>query len=188
LKPIPLRPIAHLLYLALPVLLLISACKRDTIGDILFEAPYAPFEFGMPAGEPGFRTFVVARPSIATGAGDLLRNAGVAADDVEVFGGLRARVVSLTGEDFSEIERIELRACPVGTPLGCDRATIVFSQSDLFRRRQQSIDLSPGLLNFKELFLGNDNIRIELVLQPGATTTRNIEARLEWAMAAFGEN
>lgn len=150
--------------------------------------PYAPIEFGMPAGEPAFRTFVVARPVLPTGLLEALRNSQTSADDVEVFGGLRARVVSLTGEDFGEIERIELRACPVGTPLGCDRATIVFSQDDLFRRRQQSIDLSPGLLNFKNLFLGNDNVRIELVLQPGATTTRNIEARLEWAMAAFGEN
>ncbi|MCX8212162.1 MAG: hypothetical protein ACJATN_001181 [Neolewinella sp.] len=62
----------------------------------------------------------------------------------------------------------------------------MFSQSDLFRRRQQSVDLSPQLLNFKDLFLGNDNVRIELVFRPGSTTSRTIEARLEWAGVAFG--
>jgi len=142
----------------------------------------------VPAGQPSFRTFVAARPIIPTAAIEALNDAQLSPDDVEILGGLRARVVSLTGEDFSEIERIELRACPVGSTLGCQSLTsLVFSQGDLFRRRQQSIALSPGVLNFKTLFLGNDNIRLELVFQPGITTSRTIEARLEWAMAAFGE-
>ncbi len=142
----------------------------------------------MPAGQSGFSAFVAARPSIPTGLTNALRDAQLTADDVAVFGGLRARIVSLTGEDFSEIERIELRACTVGTPGGCQPLTFpVFTQDDLFRRRQQSIDLNPSPVNLKTLFLGNENIRLELILQPGTTTTRTIEARFEWAMAAFGE-
>jgi hypothetical protein len=117
---------------------------------------------------------------------EAMRTAGVTPDEIDVYGGFRARVTSLTGEDFSEIERIELRACPVGSTNGCDQRDIMFSQSDLFRRRQQTIDLSPGLVNFKDLFLGNDNVRIELVFFPGITTSRTIEARLEWAGVAFG--
>lgn len=116
-----------------------------------------------------------------------MRDAQVAVDDINVFGGLRARVVSITGEDFREIERMEVRACPVGTPGGCDRGNIVFSQGDLFGRRLQSVDLSPSLLNFKTLFVGNENVRVELVFVLGQSTTRNLEGRLEWAMAAFGE-
>jgi hypothetical protein len=167
-------------------MLLISACKRDINGDRLFEVPYPIVDFIVPAGVPSFQTFVVAQNSVPTGVVEAMRLASVTADEVDVYGGLRARVVSLTGEDFGEIERIELRACPVGTSGGCDQATIMFSQSDLFRRRQQSVDLSPQLLNFKDLFLGNDNVRIELVFRPGSTTSRTIEARLEWAGVAFG--
>jgi hypothetical protein len=115
-----------------------------------------------------------------------MRLANVTSDEIDIYGGLRARVTSLSGEDFSEIERIELRACPVGQVGGCDQRDIMFSQSDLFRRRQQTIDLSPGLINFRELFLGSDNVRIELVFFPGITTSRTIEARLEWAGVAFG--
>ncbi|TXF88771.1 hypothetical protein FUA23_13040 [Neolewinella aurantiaca] len=178
--------IVRFLYFALPCLFLISACKRDTNGDLLFEVPYPVVNFVIPAGVPSFQTFVISQNSVPTGLVEAMRVANVTADDIDVYGGLRARVVSLSGEDFSEIERIELRACPVGTAFGCDQASIVFSQSDLYRRRQQSVDLSPQLLNFKNLFLGNDNVRIELVFQPGITTSQTIEARLEWAGAAFG--
>ncbi|WP_020571169.1 hypothetical protein [Neolewinella persica] len=140
----------------------------------------------MPAGQPNFQSFVNAQEIVPTSIAEALLEANVTADDVDIYGGFRARVVSLTGEDFSEIERIELRACPVGTPGGCDRSFLMFSQGDLFRRRDQTINLSPGLLNFKELFFGNDFVRIELVFFPGITTSRNIEARLEWSAIAFG--
>ena len=115
-----------------------------------------------------------------------MSDAAVSADDIDLVGGLRARVVSLTGEDFSEIERIEIRACTVGTPRGCNQQDIMFSVDDLFRRRQQTINLNPSLVNFKTLFVGNDNVRIELVFRSGITTSRIIEARLEWTAVAFG--
>jgi len=160
----------------------------DNTGDRLFEVPY-PIrnDIIMPAGQPVRSSFVNAQNSIPTGLMEAMRLASVSPDEIDVYGGFRARVTSLTGEDFGEIERIELRACPVGSANGCSRTTdIMFSQSDLFRRRQQTIDLSPGLVNFKDLFLGNDNVRIELIFFPGITTSRTIEARLEWSGVAFG--
>lgn len=168
-------------------MLLVSACKQISNGDRLFEVPYPIVEFDIPAGRPSFQSIVVPQNSIPTGLLDAMQQANVSADEIDVFGGLRARVVSLTGEDFSDIDRIELRACPVGTTNGCSSTLdIMFSQDDLFRRRQQTVDLSPGLINFRELFLGSDNVRIELIFFPGTTTSRALEGRLEWAGAAFG--
>jgi len=115
-----------------------------------------------------------------------MMEANVTTDDIDLVGGLRARVVSLTGEDFSEIERIELRACPVGSPGGCNQQDIMFSVDDLFRRRQQTVNLNPSLVNFKTLFAGSDNVRVELVFRSGITTSRIIQARLEWTAVAFG--
>ncbi len=115
-----------------------------------------------------------------------MNDAAVGADEIDLVGGFRARVVSLTNEDFSEIERIEIRVCPVGTAGGCTQRDILFSQDDLFRRRQQTVDLSPSLINFKNLFVGSDNMRVELVFFAGITTSRNLEARLEWSVGAFG--
>lgn len=143
-------------------------------------------EFVVPSGQPSFQTLVIAQPSLPTAFVDAMRDADVSADDIDLVGGLRARVVSLTGEDFSEIERIELRACPIGSPGGCNQQDIMFSVDDLFRRRQQTINLNPSLVNFKNLFVGNDNVRVELVFRSGITTSRTIEARLEWVAVAFG--
>lgn len=160
---------------------------RDTNGDRLFEVPYPIVDdILVPAGQVRSRSFVNAQNRVPTGLEEAMRLASVSPDEIDVYGGFRARVVSLTGDDFSEIERIELRACPVGTPNGCDQRSIMFSQSDLFRRRQQTIDLNPGLINFRDLFLGNDDVRIELVFFAGTTTSRTIEARLEWSGVAFG--
>jgi hypothetical protein len=166
--------------------LLVSACKRDTNGDRLFEVTYPVIEFVVPSGQPSFQTLVIAQPTLPTAFVDAMRDAAVTADDIDLVGGLRARVVSLTGEDFSEIERIELRACPIGSSGGCNQQDIMFSVDDLFRRRQQTVNLNPSLVNFKNLFVGNDNVRIELVFRSGITTSRIIEARLEWAAVAFG--
>ena len=183
---INLSAIARFLCFVLPCLFLVSACVPDTNGDRLFEVPYPIVDFSIPAGRPTFQSHVVSQNSVPTGLVEAMRIAGVSPDEVDVYSGLRARVVSLTGDNFDEVERIELRACPIGTPGGCAPQDLLFSQSDLFRRRQQTIDLNPGLVNFRELFLGSDNVRVELVFFFGITTSRTIEARLEWAGAAFG--
>jgi hypothetical protein len=179
------RAIVRILYFILPCLLFTSACKRFDNGDLLFEVTYPVVEFAIASGQPPFQTLVIAQPSIPTAFVDAMMEAAISADDIDLVGGFRARVVSLTGEDFSEIERIEIRACAVGTPRGCQTGTL-FSIDDLFRRRQQTVNLNPSPGNFRDLFVGNDNVRIELIFSPGITTSRTIEARLEWTVGAFG--
>ncbi|MEM9930639.1 MAG: hypothetical protein AAF840_12515 [Bacteroidota bacterium] len=163
-----------------------AACERQDLGDRLFEVTYPVTEFAVLGGQPTAVSNVIALNSVPTSFLTAMNDAAVSADDIDLVGGFRARVVSLTNDDFSEMERIEVRACAVGTPGGCTQQDILFSQSDLFRRRQQTVDLSPSLLNFKELFVGSDFIRVEVVFFSGITTSRNLEARLDWSVAAFG--
>lgn len=156
------------------------------MGDLLFEVTYPVTEFVVLGGQTSVVSSVVAQNSVQTSFFTAISDAGVRAEDIDLVGGYRARVVSLTNDDFGEMERIEIRVCPVGTPGGCSQRDILFSQDDLFRRRQQTVDLSPSLINFRELFVGSDNMRVELVFFAGITTSRNLEARLEWSVAAFG--
>lgn len=156
------------------------------MGDRLFDITYPIVDFVVPAGQPNFQTLVISQNRLATVFTEEMTRTSTSAEEIDAVGGFRARVVSLNGEDFGEIERIELRACPVGQANGCSQFDILFSIDDLFRRRQQTVDLNPGLRNFKNLFLGNEEIRVELVLRPGITTSRTIEARLEWAIQAVG--
>lgn len=172
--------------LVLGILFFGSACQRDFVGDRLFEVTYPVIEFNIPAGQPNFSTFVIAQPQVFTNFVDEINQANVTAEDIDNVSGLRARVTSLSGEDFGEIERIELRVCTVGQSGGCDQFNLLFSVDDLFRRRQQTVNLNPGLRNFRELFVGNEIIRMELVISPGITTSQNIQARLEWAVQAVG--
>lgn len=168
-------------------LLFSASCKREGIGPVLFEVPFPVVEFGLLGGAVPAETQVISQDAIRTSFEQAMTNAGLTAEDVAFVGGLRARVVAINAEDFSEMERITLRACPVGTQNGCfDPRTQLFTVEDLFRRRQQAVDLNPTPINFKTFFLDNPQIRLELTFQSGQTTSRNIEARLEWTLAAFG--
>lgn len=143
-------------------------------------------EFVIPAGQVG--SFFIARDRMATGFFEAMRENNVDGDDVDLVGGFRARMVSLTGDDFSAIERIDLRACPVGNPNGCTDLTFnLFSLTDNFGRRQQNINLNPSPINLRELFVGSDDFRFEIVIFPGQTTAFPIEARLEWEVQAVGD-
>lgn len=133
-------------------------------------------------------TFFVARDRMPTGFFEALRDNDVTGDDVDLVGGFRARLVALNGEDFSQIERVDLRACPVGTPNGCTDITFnLFSITDNFNRRQQTLNLNPSPVNLRNLFVGSDEFRFEIVVFPGQTTSFPIEARLEWEIQAVGD-
>ena len=145
-------------------------------------------EFNLLAGEISARTTVISRPNFPNAFPDALRDANIPVGDVDLIGGLRARVVALNGDDFGEYERIEIRACPRGSSGGCNNiSSIVFSQEDLFRRRDQTVNLSPSLVNFRELLLGSDLYRFELTFRSGTVTSRNISGRLEWSLMAVGD-
>ncbi|OAV42987.1 hypothetical protein [Lewinella sp. 4G2] len=171
--------------LLLPLIFLSAGCGSDNLGDRLFEVQYPVIEFPIPAGQSRIQQFVVADPSVATRFQEEMQRAGVTADDIDLVGGLRARVTSLTGDDFSEFERMELRVCPVGQSGGCDQFDLLFSVDDLFRRRQVRVDLNPGLRNLKDIFLG-ERMRVELILVAGDFSSVALDARLEWSVQAVG--
>jgi len=177
-----------ILLFSLLVLFLSSTCKREGIGEVLFEIPFPVLEFEVLGGEIPAITRVISLDFVATGLRDAMAAAGVTEEDINVVGGLRARVVSLTGENFSEMERITLRACAVGSTGGCfDPLSQLFTVDDLFGRRQQTVNLNPTPINFKEFFLDNEQVRLELTFQSAVTTSRNLEGRLEWTLAGFSE-
>lgn len=167
------------------ILLTATGCRQNNLGDRLFEVIYPATEFAIPAGQTRFATFVASQPFVSTQFQEAIARAGVTAEDIDQVGGLRARVVSLTGDDFREFERVELRVCPVGRPTGCDPLDIMFSVDDLFERRLLTVDLNPGLLNFRELFLG-DQMRVEVVFTAASVSTVSLQARLEWSVQAVG--
>ncbi|MTB53665.1 hypothetical protein [Lewinella sp. W8] len=177
----------RLLLFSLSVILLAFGCQRSTDGTRLLEVTYPPIDFVIPAGQPNFQTLVIAQDGLATRFVEEMMANNVDPSDIDLVGGLRGRVTSLDGQDLGELERIELRACPIGQPNGCNQFDILFSVDDLFRRRDQVVNLNPGLRNFRNLFVGNDNIRIEIVLTPGLTTSITVEARLEWSVTAIGD-
>lgn len=173
----------------LPAVLLIlfaSGCRNEFQGTRLFTVQYPVIDFIIPAGIIG--TNVAARPSLPTGFFDALRDNNVDAEAVDLVGGFRARIVSLDGQDFSQIDRIDLRACPVGQPNGCTDITFnLFSIPDNCRRNQAVLNLSPSLVNLRDLFVGSDDFRFEIVTVPCQTTSFPIEARLEWEVQAVGD-
>ena len=170
---------------AIVAVLVLSGCPRSNLGDRLFDINYPVVEFTIPAGLPGFQTYVIAQPRMATNFQDQLVASGYTADDVDLVGGIRARIVSLSGEDFREIERAELRVCSADAS-DCTFIDLMFSVDDLGGRRQQVIDLNPGQRNFRNLFLDNEEVRMELVLTAFDVTSVNIDARLEWTVGALG--
>ena len=166
-------------------LLLFCGCPRSTLGERLFDITFPPVDFDIRAGQPSFRTFVIAQPGVTTGFNQALADRGLSADDVDIVSGVRARIVSLSGEDFREIERIELRVCPASAT-DCTYIDLLFSIDDLGGRRQQVVNLNPGERNFRNLFLQEEAVRVEIVVTPFNVTTQNIDARLEWTLGALG--
>ncbi|MCP9234461.1 hypothetical protein [Lewinella sp. JB7] len=167
------------------LVLVLCGCPRSTFGDRLFEINYPVVDITIPAGQPSFRTYVVAQPQLETGFQQAMIDNGVEPSDIYLVGGVRARLTSLSGEDFREIERIELRVCPASES-DCTFIDLMFSISDLGGRRQQVVNLNPGEKNFRNLFLEREEVRMELVIFPFDVTTQNIDARLEWTIGAVG--
>ena len=170
--------------LALLGLCVLLACPSSSRGERLFDITYDPIEFVVPAGQVAPQLFVVSRNNMVTRFLSTLDDSGFTADEVDQVGGVRARVVSLSGEDFREIDRVELRVCPITEPQ-CSIADIMFSV-DHEGRRQQVINLNPGLRNFRPLYLEQETVRMEVVFYPLGVTSQNIETRLEWTLGAIG--
>lgn len=169
------------------VLFLSAGCKRDFGGTRLFEVTYAPQNLSVPAGQVSPISWVVDIDPLPTGFAQALADNGVPAEDVDLVGGFRARVTTLDGTDFSEIDRIELRACPRGQQFGCDRFQNVFTWTEAGGGRRQTLNLNPTPINFRELFVGNEEFRFEITFRPRISTTQSIAYRLEWSVQAVGD-
>lgn len=176
-----MRAITFLIFGCLTLL----GCPRSDLGDELFRIDYPGVPIFVPPGQPAFQTFVNANASLVTGFLETLDDRELTEEEVDNVSGLRARVTSLNGEDFREIERMELRVCPA-SELNCTQIDIMFSVSDLSGRRQNAVDLNPGLRNFKPLFFSEEAVRVELVMFPTNVTNQAIEARLDWSIRAVG--
>ncbi|MEO0732852.1 MAG: hypothetical protein AAFZ52_08460 [Bacteroidota bacterium] len=170
------------------VLFLSAGCREEFGGDRLFEVAYPVQDVFVPAGVVFPTTHVFAVPRLPTTILSEMQRTDTGADDIEYIGGLRARVTSLNGEDFAELESIDLRVCPVGQPLGCQILDRMFITRDLFGRRDLVVNLNPVPLerNFRNLLLTDEEVRLEVVFTPGQTTSRVVEARVEWAIHAVG--
>ncbi|NJC27379.1 hypothetical protein [Neolewinella antarctica] len=167
-------------------LLTILGCLGNAEGERLFEVQYPVHDFVIPAGQQSNSTIVAPQASLPTRFAEEIARANVTADDIDLIGGFRARVVSLTGDNFNEIRRIELRACPLGQRTGCDPAQLIFTVDDLVNRNLRTVNLNPSLVNARETFLG-EQMRVEVVLFPVNVTTISFDARLEWSVQAVGD-
>lgn len=168
--------------LLFPFLLVLLAfgCQNDT-GEQLFQITYPPRDFTLSAGVPAFQSFVVALDNMPSQYETALNGANVSRDQVDEVSGFFARITSLSGEDFGQLSRANLRICPVDQENGCNQFDILFSLDDLYQRRDLVLNLNPGLRNFKEL-VESGNFRMELVFFFAETSTRSIDCRLEWSV------
>ncbi|MEM7575135.1 MAG: hypothetical protein AAF433_19675 [Bacteroidota bacterium] len=172
------------LLLILAAAVMLTGCPSDN-RESLFEITYEPLNFVFPAGLPSFQTFVVSRAVVESRFDAALTDNNVNRDQVDEIGGLFARLTALSGEDFSQLRRVDLRICPTNQTTGCTEFDVLFSADDLFGRRQQTIRMNPSLRNFTEL-VESGQFRFELVISPGETTNSNIDCRLEWGIRAVG--
>ena len=100
----------RLLLISLAALFL-TACPNDT-RESLFEITYEPINFVFPAGLPSFQTFVVSTPVLESRFDAALADNNVNRDQVDEIGGLFARLTALSGEDFRQLRRVDIRICP----------------------------------------------------------------------------
>lgn len=160
--------------------LLAFGCRNDT-GETLFQITYPPRDFSLPAGWPPFQSLVIPLGDMNSQYESALNGANVSRDQVDEVSGLFARVSSLSGEDFRQLRKVDLRICPVEQQNGCTEFDILFSLGDLYNRRDVILNLNPGLRNFKEL-VETGNFQAELVFNFAEISSQSIDFRLEWAI------
>lgn len=189
LSPLPKQStsVRYAILPALLILFLFAGCKREFGGTRLFEITYAPQDLVIPAGLVAPNSWVGSAEPIQTGFMQALADNNLSMEDVDLIGGLRARVTTLDGNDFNDIGRIQIRICPQGQQLGCDQLQNIFTWDNVGGARQQSLNLNPTPLNFRELFFSRESFRFEIAFTPFTSTNTPIELRLEWAIQAVGD-
>lgn len=167
--------------LLLPLLFFVLACRGDR-GDQLFIINYPPIDFDLPAGIGFPNSWVVTQEVVNSRLQSSIDDAGVSADQITAIGGAFARLSSLDGNDYRDLQSVSVRICPVGTAI-CSEADEIFFLGDLVGRRNTLINLNPGLRNV-QLLVETGRFKLELVLTPAQTTRATIASRFEFSLEA----
>lgn len=164
------------------LVILLSTC-RDEVGESLFEMNYPPKTFTLPAGTNTFASAVVSVSNIPTNYPDFLSSSGYAPVDVNKIVPNTARLVSVDGLDVGFLSEVSVRICP-NSQQNCTIADEAFYIDDLYRRNLSTVNLQPGLGNFKSL-LSSGLYKLEVVLFLGEISPYTVDFRLEYGFEAF---
>lgn len=156
---------------------------RDEIGERLFDMNYPPQEFNLPAGTNTFASAVLTINNIPTSYPDFLSASGYSTVDVNKIVPNYARLISLDGLDIGYLSEVSVRICPINQQ-DCTIADEAFYIDDLHRRSINSINLQPGLANFKDL-LSTNLYKMEVVFFLGEISPYAVDFRLEYGFTAF---
>lgn len=166
----------------LVIILLLGAC-RDEVGESLFEMNYPPKSFTLAAGTNTFASAVVAVSNIPTNYPNFLSTSGYSTADVNKIVPNSARLVSVDGLDVGFLSEVSVRICP-NSQQNCSIADEAFYIDDLYRRNISTINLQPGLGNFKNV-LSSGLYKLEVVLFLGEISPYSVDFRLEYGFEAF---
>lgn len=166
----------------LAFILLASACRNE-VGELLFEMTYPPRTLSLPAGTNTFTAAVLSATNLPTNYPDYLAASGNSAADVTKIVPNFARLESLDGLDIGFLSEISVRICPVNQQ-NCTIADETFYIDDLYRRNITSVNLQPGLGNFKDL-LSSNLYKLEVVFFLGEISPYTVDFRLEYGFEAY---
>lgn len=163
------------------LIMTVLSCRSDR-GEQLFLINYPPLNFTLPSGIGFPNSWVLSQNVVDSRFEASLQNANVSVDQVSAVGGAFARLTALDGNDFRDLQSVSVRICTVGSAL-CSEAEEVFFLGDLFGRRNDVLNLTPGFRNVLPL-VQSGQFKLEVVLTPAQTTRQSVEARFEYSLEA----
>jgi len=162
--------------------LMLVTCRNDN-GIPLFEMTYPPLDFSRQGGQSPFVADVVQVSNIPTKYLEFVNAYGADAMEVNRILPRFARLISVDGLDLGHLSSVSVRICP-NDQVDCTLADEIFFRDDLFRRQKTTIDLDPGLKNFKDLLTG-DRYKLEVVFTYADITPYSVDWRLEYGFEAY---
>lgn len=169
--------------LGIVVFVLLATACRNEVGEFLFEMTYPPRNLSLPAGTNTFTAAVLSATNLPTNYPDYLTASGNSATDVTKIVPNFARLEALDGLDIGFLSEISVRICPVNQQ-NCSIADEAFYIDDLYRRNITSVNLQPGLGNFKDL-LSSNLYKLEVVFFLGEISPYTVDFRLEYGFEAY---
>ncbi len=171
-----------LLGLALSQLLLLVGCSKIE-REQLFEIPYPPLDFTLPAGVPPTSLWVQDYPALTSAFTALAQQNGVDTALVAGVFPLRARLSSRDGTVLDFFNSIQVLLCKAGTRECSLLGDEIFFIDQLLGRGDIIINLQPGLRNVKDEF-GEEVIHLQLVFNFNRPTPGTIDCRFDMTFEA----